>query len=395
MATIEKQVRMVFDLNKCLGCHTCTMACKTQWTDGRVDIPLENLPHNPEGLLYQYWNNVETAPGRGYPRNVFTPGMGGGFTNPTDPNDWSVDPLGPLPSIHADYGDPWEYNYDQVLGSSAVDDPAGTFPVGGEFNGTTSQMVPIPPPDGPDAYSSNWDEDVGAGTDPNDSHYFYLPRLCNHCTKPACLAACPKNAIYKREEDGVVLIDQSRCEGYRRCVAACPYKKIYYNAQKKKSQKCIFCYPRLEQDTGPNELQPPRENFCFNQCVGRIRFVGFNTNPVANVNRLVDHWGVALRLHPEYGTSPNLFYVPPLSPPGLNPDGSLVTGGARRIPTELLATMLGDDVNQTLAQRAARIEEIFGIIETQRAIVADGGSSELVDILVAREETDRLQLYLG
>jgi nitrate reductase beta subunit len=400
MATIDKQVRMVFDLNKCIGCHTCTMACKTQWTDGRVDIPLENLPDNPEGLLYQYWNNVETTfggdnPSRGYPKGVFTPEMGGGFTNPTDPDDWTVDPLGPLPRIVEDYGAPWEYNYDQVLGSSAVDDPPGTFPVGAEFNATATQMVPIPAPDGPDAYASNWDEDVGAGKNPNDANYFYLPRLCNHCTKPACLAACPKNAIYKRAEDGVVLIDQSRCEGYRRCVSACPYKKIYYNAAKKKSQKCVFCYPRIEQDTGPNELQPPRENFCFNQCVGRIRFVGFNTNPVANVNRLVDHWGVALRLHPEYGTSPNLFYVPPLSPPKINPDGSLVTDGSRRIPTELLATMLGDDVNQTLDERAVRIEEIFTILEEQRAIVADGGSSELVDILVAREEKDRLQLYLG
>jgi nitrate reductase beta subunit len=404
---------MVFDLNKCIGCHTCTMACKTQWTDGRVDIPLENLPDNPEGLLYQYWNNVETMPGRGYPRNVFTPEMGGGFVNPTDPDDWRVDtttsdpnddhlnppgiltgiPLGPLPRIVEDYGAPWEYNYDEVLGSSAVEDqqPGNLF-----FKASESQMVPIPAPDGPDAYASNWDEDVGAGEYPN-THYFYLPRLCNHCTKPACLAACPKNAIYKRKEDGVVLIDQSRCDGYRRCVAACPYKKIYYNAEKKKSQKCVFCYPRIEQDTGPNGFQPPRENFCFNQCVGRIRFVGFNTNPVANVNRLVDHWGVALRLHPEYGTSPNLFYVPPLSPHKLADDGSLIPNSptSRRIPTEYLATMLGDDVNQTLVERAERIEDIFTIIETQRAIVADGGSSELVDILVAREETDRLQLYLG
>jgi DMSO reductase family type II enzyme iron-sulfur subunit len=391
---------MVFDLNKCLGCHTCTMACKTQWTDGRVDIPLENLPHNPEGLLYQYWNNVETAPGRGYPRNVFTPAMGGGFTNPKIPDDWTVDPLGPLPSIHEDYGDPWEYNYDQVLGSSAVDDPPGTFPVGGEFNATATQMVPIPAPDGPDAYSSNWDEDVGVGVNPGDTHYFYLPRLCNHCAKPACLAACPKNAIYKREEDGIVLIDQSRCEGYRRCVAACPYKKIYYNAAKKKSQKCVFCYPRLEQDTGPNELQPPRENFCFNQCTGRIRFAGFHDanlgpdheyNKRFNVNKLVDKWGVALRLHPEYGTAPNLFYVPPLSPPTVV-NGELTD--TRRIPVETLATMFGDDVNQTLAQRAARIEDIFALIESERAIVAGGGQSELVDILVARTETDRLQLYL-
>jgi nitrate reductase beta subunit len=271
------------------------------------------------------------------------------------------------------------------------------------FKATASQMVPFPAPDGPDAYSSNWDEDVGAGEYPN-THYFYLPRLCNHCAKPACLAACPKNAIYKREEDGVVLIDQSRCEGYRRCVSACPYKKIYYNAAKKKSQKCIFCYPRLNTDTGPNELQPPRENFCFNQCVGRIRFAGFHDaklgpdheyNKRFNVNKLVDKWGVALRLHPEYGTAPNLFYVPPLSPPKFAPDGSLIPN-SRRIPIETLAEMFGDDVSSTPGDpsRIARIEEIFTILEEQRAIVANGGSSELVDILVAREETDRLQLYL-
>jgi DMSO reductase family type II enzyme iron-sulfur subunit len=395
---------MVFDLNKCLGCHTCTMACKTQWTDGRVDIPLQNLPDNPEGLLYQYWNNVSTMPGRGYPRGIFTPEMGGGFTNPTDPDDWTVDPLGPLPEIVKDYGAPWEYNYDEVLGSSAADEPPGTFPVGDTFDATTSQMVPIPAPDGPDAYSSNWDEDVGAGEYPN-THYFYLPRLCNHCAKPACLAACPKNAIYKREEDGVVLIDQDRCEGYRRCVAACPYKKVYYNAAKKKSQKCIFCYPRLEQDTGPNNLQPPRENFCFNQCVGRIRFAGFYNpslgpnaaeNLAKNVNQLVDVWGVALRLHPEFGTAPNLFYVPPLSPPKFDSNGRLIPN-SRRIPVELLAQMFGDDASSTPGDpsRIARIEEIFTILEEQRAIVANGGSSALVDILVAREEKDRLQLYLG
>ncbi len=390
MATIKKQVRMVFDLNKCLGCHTCTMACKTQWTDGRIDVPLENLPDNPEGLLYQYWNNVETMPGRGYPKNVFTPGMGGGFTNPTNPDgtlsdDWTVDPLGPLPRIVEDYGAPWEYNYDEVLKTEGGD-------------ATTSQMVPSPAPDGPDAYSSNWDEDVGAGDYPN-THYFYLPRLCNHCAKPACLAACPKNAIYKRDEDGVVLIDQSRCEGYRRCVAACPYKKIYYNAAKKKSQKCIFCYPRLEQDTGPNEFQPPRENFCFNQCTGRIRFAGFHDanndayNNRFNVNKLVDKWGVALRLHPEYGTSPNLFYVPPLSPPTFE-NGKLTD--TRRIPVETLAQMFGDDASSTPGDqsRIDRIEDIFRILEAERAIVAAGGQSELVDILVAREEKDRLQLYL-
>ena len=53
-------------------------------------------------------------------------------------------------------------------------------------------------------------------------------RICNHCTYPACLAACPRKAIYKREEDGIVIIDQERCRGYRKCVEACPYKKSMY-----------------------------------------------------------------------------------------------------------------------------------------------------------------------
>jgi DMSO reductase family type II enzyme iron-sulfur subunit len=387
MADIEKQVRMVFDLNKCIGCHTCTMACKTQWTDGRIDIPLENLPDDPEGLLYQYWNNVESIPGRGYPRGVFTKQLGGGFVNPTDPDDWETDQSGQFPSIEKDYGAAWEYNYDEVLATAAVP-PLGP---GDTFEATADMLVPTPAPDGPDAYSSNWDEDVGAGNHPN-TYYFYLPRLCNHCTKPACLAACPKNAIYKRAEDGIVLIDQSRCDGYRACIKGCPYKKTYYNWAKKRTQKCVFCYPRLEQDTGPNGLQPPRENFCFNQCVGRIRYAGFNTNPNANVNKLVDDWGVAMQLHPEFGTDPNLFYIPPLSPPQFAGQSGRLKPNTQRIPIKLLAEMFGDDAGQTLPERTARIEEIFDILEAERA---KGADSELVQILTAHDEADRLQLYLG
>ncbi|MBK8129652.1 MAG: 4Fe-4S dicluster domain-containing protein [bacterium] len=93
----------------------------------------------------------------------------------------------------------------------------------------------------------------------------HLPRICNHCVNPSCVASCPSGAIYKRGEDGIVLIDQDRCRGWRACVAACPYKKTYYNWQTGKSEKCILCYPRLE--TG----QPPA---CFHSCVGRIRYMG-------------------------------------------------------------------------------------------------------------------------
>jgi len=76
--------------------------------------------------------------------------------------------------------------------------------------------------------------------------FFYLARLCNHCTYPACLAACPRNAIFKRPEDGIVLVDQERCRGYRKCMEACPYKKTLYRGTTRTSEKCIACFPRIE-----------------------------------------------------------------------------------------------------------------------------------------------------
>ena len=76
--------------------------------------------------------------------------------------------------------------------------------------------------------------------------FFHLARICNHCTYPACLASCPRQAIYKRPEDGIVLIDQERCRGYRKCVEGCPYKKAMYRGTTRTSEKCVGCYPRIE-----------------------------------------------------------------------------------------------------------------------------------------------------
>src|SRR3546814_4407268 len=67
----------------------------------------------------------------------------------------------------------------------------------------------------------------------------YLPRLCEHCLNPSCLASCPSGAIYKREEEGIVLIDQEKCRGWRMCVSGCRSKKIYYNWSTGQSENCI------------------------------------------------------------------------------------------------------------------------------------------------------------
>jgi nitrate reductase beta subunit len=184
--------------------------------------------------------------------------------------------------------------------------------------------------------------------------FFYLPRICNHCLNPACVASCPSGALYKRGEDGIVLVNQEVCRGWRMCVTACPYKKTYYNWHTGKSEKCILCFPRIEAGLAPA---------CMHSCVGRIRYLGVilydadkiqeaasadvgdlvqrhmdimldpfdpevvaaaKTNGVADstiraaqaspIYKFVKKWGMALPLHSEFRTLPMLFYVPPLLP---------------------------------------------------------------------------------
>ncbi|MHB1222483.1 MAG: nitrate reductase subunit beta [Gemmatimonadaceae bacterium] len=358
---VRSQMSMVFHLDKCIGCHTCSVACKNIWTDRK-------------GAEYMWWNNVETKPGTGYPskwedQDIYkggwekdgdgirlkgagkAKGLGNIFHNPS------------LPVID-DYYEPYTYKYLNLIESPAGDDQPTARPI---------SMITGEPMDikaGP-----NWDDDLSgspdyARKDPNLANltpaereamfqlermaFFYLPRICNHCLNPACVASCPSGAIYKRGEDGIVLIDQSVCRGWRMCVTACPYKKTYYNWSTGKSEKCILCYPRIEAGIAPA---------CMHSCVGRIRYLGVmlydadmiqsaasaddcelvsrqmamildpsdpdviaaaKANGVADSTieaaqksptyRFVKTWKLALPLHPEFRTLPMLFYVPPLLP---------------------------------------------------------------------------------
>ena len=320
------QLGMVIDLNKCIGCQTCTLACKSQWTDRA-------------GREFMYWNHVETAPGQGYPRGWRTAGGG-----------WDGDRLRPgrLPRLEEDYGIPADFDFAAAL-----------------FQPGDRPLRPLEAMQ----WGPNWEEDQGAGDFPN-GFFFYLPRLCNHCTHPACLAACPRQAIYKREEDGIVLIDQERCRGYRYCVAACPYKKIYFNPLVGRSEKCLFCYPRLERGI---------PQACAYQCVGRARHVAYLDDPEGAVHQLVQVWGVALPLNPEYGTQPNVYYVPPLSPPVFDADGR--PSGEPRIPGDYLRQLFGPAVETALATLQAEIAQ-----------KAAGGESALMDLLIAYRHGDLFRL---
>jgi nitrate reductase beta subunit len=154
--------------------------------------------------------------------------------------------------------------------------------------------------------------DKGAAlTLPQQIWMFYLARICNHCTYPACLASCPRSSIYKRPEDGIVVLDQERCRGYQECVRACPYKKVYFNPSTGTSEKCIACFPKIEQGIQPQ---------CFVNCIGKIRLQGW-VSPRAQarednpIDYLVHVRKLALPLYPQFGLEPNVYYVPPVNVP--------------------------------------------------------------------------------
>ncbi len=264
----KRQFGAVFDTNKCIACQTCTLACKTTWTSGK-------------GQEYMLWNNVETKPYGYYPLG------------------WDVKLLEMLGA-----GQWKEGKYEgQTIFESA--------PAGERVMGWRPDRLDYSHPNvGEDDCSAKIDRGAHMML-PHMSWFFYLPRICNHCTFPACAAACPRGSIYKRPEDGIVLVDQGRCRGYQECVRACPYKKVFFNPMTGTSEKCIACYPKMEKGLSPQ---------CFVNCIGKIRVAGHVSRPAEArpdnpVDFLVHVRKVALPLLPQLGLEPNVYYVPPVHVP--------------------------------------------------------------------------------
>ena len=443
---IKSQISIVFHLDKCIGCHTCSIACKNAWTDRK-------------GAEYMWWNNVETKPGTGYPRRWEEQDLyRGGWEKSGDTvklrGAGKVKGLGVifqnpnLPSLD-NYYEPWTYRYEKLLDAPEGDDQ----PVAEPISLITGDR--ITPRAGP-----NWDDDLGGSPlyarkdsnladlteDEKESLFqlermvmFYLPRICNHCLNPACVAGCPSGAIYKRGEDGIVLINQEKCRAWRLCVTACPYKKIYFNWNTGKSEKCILCYPRVE------TMQIPA---CMHACVGRIRYLGVmlydadriekaasaedrdlvgsqldlfldpndpevisqarkagipdSTMEAARkspVWKYVKEWGLALPLHPEFRTLPSLFYALPLLPAMASMENNFYSTTSSslwnnvddsRLPMKYLASLFsaGDTelirniLKKMLAVRIHRRSVTVGDItkkEASRVLQDSGLSAETAD----------------
>ena len=439
---VMAQVGMVMNLDKCIGCHTCSVTCKQAWT-------------NRSGTEYVWFNNVETRPGQGYPRRY--------DDQETWQGGWVLNRNGRLrlrggrmrklltlfaspvqPTIE-DYYEPWTYDYQTLIDAPLGDD----FPVARPKSLLTGKDTKV-------TWSANWDDNLGgapelAERDPiveklrresedavkfgfEQTFMFYLPRICEHCLNPSCMASCPSGAIYKRSEDGIVLVDQDRCRGWRQCITGCPYKKIYFNHKSGKAEKCTLCYPRIEVG------QP---TVCSETCVGRLRYLGIflydadavtaaastpderdlyeaqldlmldpdDPDVIAAARRdgIPDDWleaarrspvyalakkyRVALPLHPEYRTMPMVWYVPPLSPivdllaeQGHDAEGAGTLFGAieaLRIPVEYLAelftagdTAVVDTVLRRLAAMRSYMRDVTLGREPDAGIPAAVGMTE-------------------
>ncbi|MBI5309529.1 MAG: nitrate reductase subunit beta [Actinobacteria bacterium] len=392
---VRAHITMVMNLDKCIGCHTCSVTCKNVWT-------------NRPGAEYIWFNNVETKPGEGYPRQWENQDKYKG--------GWVLDKKGKpvlrsggklkklaniffnpnLPTID-DYYEPWTYDY-ETLQNAPV---SKHQPVATPQSKLTGKDMAV-------EWGPNWEDDLAGGAnvllnDPNirgeleeklkadfeNVFMMYLPRICNHCINTTCMASCPSGSIYKREEDGIVLIDQDSCRGWRMCVSGCPYKKVFFNWKSGKAEKCTMCFPRIEAG------QP---TVCSETCVGRIRYMGvllYDADRIEEVAgtadekdlidaqlsmildpndpevqdaalrdgvqpewieaarkspafALIKRYGVAVPLHPEFRTIPMVWYVPPLSPitsafeaedSPADPDDVFPAIESLRIPIEYLANM--------------------------------------------------------
>jgi nitrate reductase beta subunit len=289
----ERQFAAVFDINKCIACQTCTLACKTTWTSG-------------QGQEYMLWNNVESKPYGFYPLG------------------WDVNLLDKL---GAQTWSGRRYEGRTIFEAA----PAGERVLGwrpGEIDYANPNV-------GEDDCLGSIENGAGMAV-PHMVWFYYLARICNHCTYPACLASCPRGSIYKRPEDGIVLLDQGRCRGYQECVKACPYKKVFYNPMTGTSEKCIACYPKIEIGEQPQ---------CFVNCIGKIRFAGWISTPdKARADNPIDYLvhvrKLALPLFPQFGLEPNVYYIPPV-----------------HVPPVFLRQMFGPGVEQAIAAYRAAADD--------------------------------------
>ncbi len=139
----------------------------------------------------------------------------------------------------------------------------------------------------------------------------HFPRSCLHCDNALCVTVCPTGASYKREEDGIVLVDEDRCIGCKLCSWACPYGAREYDVSEGVMKKCTLCIDRIYNDNIPEARRVPA---CVSACPVSARHYGDLADPTSDVSRLVADRG-GRDLMPDLGYAPVNKYLPPRAAP--------------------------------------------------------------------------------
>ncbi len=205
--TTEKKLGLVIDLDICVGCHACAVACK-EWNTGAYGAPLSDQDAygaEPEGTWLNRIHSYEVTPREG-----------------------------------------------------------------------AAQIV-------------------------------HFPKSCLHCEDAPCVTVCPTGASYKRQADGIVLVNEDACMGCGLCAWACPYGAREMDAAAGVMKKCTLCVDRIYNENLAEEDRVPA---CVRTCPANARHFGDFADPDSEVSRMSAARG-GMALMPEQETKPVNRYLPP------------------------------------------------------------------------------------
>ncbi len=146
----------------------------------------------------------------------------------------------------------------------------------------------------------------------NNTYTYYLSIACNHCDDPTCVKGCPTGAMHKREQDGLVVVNQDICVGCRYCELRCPYGAPQFDEKKQLMTKCDGCFDRVEKG-----LQPT----CVESCPQRALDFG----PIDELRQRYGSENAIAPLPDPSLTRPNLIVKPhPSARPTGDKDGAVM-----------------------------------------------------------------------